>query len=54
MNRHDGPEDQSSGDRCMLGTKPDFNGFLRIVQGQDSVAIGYDTGRARRINASSI
>ncbi len=33
MNRHDGPEDQSLGDRCMLGVTPDFNGFRRIVQG---------------------
>ena len=27
MNRHDGPEDQSSGDRCMSGRTPDLNGF---------------------------
>ena len=47
MNRHDGPEDQSLGDRCMLGTTPDFNGFTRIVQGLDSVAIGIDTGQGQ-------
>ena len=47
MNRHDGPEDQSLGDRCMLGTTPDFNGFRRIVQGEDSIAIGYDTGQGQ-------
>ena len=47
MNRHDGPEDQSSGDRCMSGRTPDFNGFRRIVQGADSVAIGYDTGQGQ-------
>ncbi|HIE94893.1 MAG TPA: hypothetical protein EYQ83_19275 [Acidobacteria bacterium] len=47
MNRHDGPEDQSLGDRCMLGATPDFNGFRRIVQGGDSVAIGYDTGQGQ-------
>ena len=47
MNRHDGPEDQSLGDRCMLGATPDFNGFRRIVQGEDSVAIGYDTGQGQ-------
>ena len=47
MNRHDGPEDQSSGDRCMLGTTPDFNGFRRIVQGADSIAMGYDTGQGQ-------
>ena len=45
MNRHDGPEDQSLGDRCMLGTTPDLNGFRRIVQGEDALAIGYDTGQ---------
>ena len=47
MNRHDGPEDQSSGDRCMSGRTPDLNGFRRIVQGSDSVAIGYDTGQGQ-------
>ena len=47
MNRHDGPEDQSLGDRCMLGATPDFNGFRRIAQGEDSVAIGYDTGQGQ-------
>ena len=47
MNRHDGPEDQSLGDRCMLGGTPDFNGFRRIVQGEDSIAIGYDTGQGQ-------
>ena len=47
MNRHDGPEDQSLGDRCMLGATPDFNGFRRIVQGEASIAIGYDTGQGQ-------
>jgi hypothetical protein len=47
MNRHDGPEDQSLGDRCMLGVTPDFSGFRRIVQGQDSIAIGVDTGQGQ-------
>ena len=47
MNRHDGPEDQSLGDRCMLGTTPDLNGFRRIVQGEDSVAIAFDTGQGQ-------
>ena len=47
MNRHDGPEDQSLGDRCMLGATPDFNGFRRIVQGADSMTIGYDTGQGQ-------
>jgi hypothetical protein len=47
MNRHNGPEDQSLGDRCMLGREPDFNGFRRIVQGPESVAIGIDTGQGQ-------
>ena len=47
MNRHNGPEDQSLGDRCMLGREPDFNAFRRIVQGPDSVAIGIDTGQGQ-------
>ena len=47
MNRHFGPEDQSLGDRCMSGRTPDFNGFRRIVQGESSIAIGYDTGQGQ-------
>ena len=47
MNRHDGPEDQSLGDRCMRGVTPDFRGFRRIVQGDTSVAIGYDSGQGQ-------
>jgi hypothetical protein len=47
MNRHDGPEDQSLGDRCMSGGEPDFSGFRRIVQGPDLVAIGVDTGQGQ-------
>ena len=47
MNRHDGPEDQSLGDRCMSGRTPDLNGFRRIVQGAESIAIGYDTGQGQ-------
>ena len=47
MNRHFGPEDQSLGDRCMSGRTSDFNGFRRIVQGEDAVAIGYDTGQGQ-------
>ena len=47
MNRHDGPEDQSLSDRCMGGRTPDFNGFRRIVQGEDSIAMGYDTGQGQ-------
>ena len=46
-NRHDGPEDQSLGERCMSGRAPDFNGFRRIVQGADAIAIDYDTGQGQ-------
>ena len=47
MNRHNGPEDQSLGDRCMSGREPDLNGFRRIVQGPESIAIGIDTGQGQ-------
>jgi hypothetical protein len=47
MNRHDGPEDQSLGDRCMSGVTPDFGGFKRIVQGLDTIAMGVDTGQGQ-------
>ena len=47
MNRHDGPEDQSLMDRCLGGRTPDFNGFRRIVQGEDSIAMGFDTGQGQ-------
>ena len=47
MNRHDGPEDQSMGDRCMLGQTPEFGGHRRIVQGADSLAVAYDTGQGQ-------
>ncbi|MXY26211.1 MAG: hypothetical protein F4Y45_17045 [Acidobacteria bacterium] len=47
MNRHFGPEDQSLGDRCMRGTTPDTRGHRRIVQGEDSIAIGIDTGQGQ-------
>ena len=51
MNRHDGPEDQSLGDRCMSRRTPDLNGFRRIVQGDDSIAMGYDTGQGQGVPA---
>jgi hypothetical protein len=53
MNRHDRPEDGSTGDRCIVGALPDmptpFGGnFWRIVQtsGGD-IAIFYDTGQGQ-------
>ena len=58
MNRHEGPEDQSVSDRCVRGVTPDFPGFRRIVQGEDSIAFGYDTGQGqgfqRVVNLSGI
>ena len=52
MNRHDGPEDGSLGDRCFVGALPDmptaFGGnFLRIVQTAGGIAIFYDTGQGQ-------
>lgn len=47
MNRHDGPEEHSRFDRCVAGATPDFGGFRRIVQGEDMVAVGYDTGQGQ-------
>ena len=47
MNRHDGPEDQSRFDRCISGTTPEFIGFRRIVQGDNAIAIAYDTGQGQ-------
>jgi len=47
MNRHNGPEDQSLGDRCMSGVTPDFAGFRRLVQGPDSIAMAIDTGQGQ-------
>ena len=58
MNRHDGPEDQSRFDRCIAGSTPDFVGFRRIVQGEDSIAVAFDTGQGqgfqRVINLSGV
>ena len=47
INRHDGPEDFALGERCMGGATPDFNGFRRIVQGPESIAIAIDTGQGQ-------
>jgi hypothetical protein len=46
LNRHDGPEDGSLGDRCMSGTLPDFGGavggFTRIVQTPGGISMFYE------------
>lgn len=43
INRSDGPEDRTLGERCMSGGLPDFGGFRRIVQAPGAVSIFYDT-----------
>jgi hypothetical protein len=43
LNRHDGPEDGSLGDRCMSGNYPDLAGFRRIVQTPGGVTMFIDT-----------
>ena len=51
VNRADGPEDRSLGERCMSGQLPDFGGaagfFLQIVQSPGTVSIFYDTGQGQ-------
>ena len=51
VNRADGPEDRSLGERCMSARLPDFGGaagyFLRIVQSPGTVSIFYDTGQGQ-------
>jgi len=51
VNRADGPEDRSLGERCMSGQLPDFGGaagfFLQIVQSPATVSIFYDSDQAQ-------
>src|SRR5439155_25712417 len=48
INRANGPEDRTLGERCMGGTLPDFGnfigGFSRIVQSPGEMSIFYDMG----------
>jgi hypothetical protein len=48
INRADGPEDRSQGERCIGPTIPDFGnfvgGFSRIVQARAALSILYDIG----------
>jgi hypothetical protein len=44
INRADGPEDRTLGERCIGGTLPDFYTFLRIVQSAGSVLVFYGYG----------
>lgn len=51
INRSNGPEDRSLGERCMAATLPDFGGaagfFPQIVQSPGAVSIFYDTGQGQ-------
>ena len=51
VNRADGPEDRSLGERCISARLPDFGGaagyFLQIVQSPGTVSIFYDTGQGQ-------
>jgi hypothetical protein len=51
LNRHDGPEDGSLGDRCMSAILPDFGGvvggFTRLVQSPGGISLFYDTGQGQ-------
>jgi hypothetical protein len=48
INRANGPEDRSLGERCLMGAIPDFGnfvgGFSRIVQARGVISIFYDLG----------
>ena len=52
VNRADGPEDRSLGERCLLGALPDFGSnfggsYRRIVQSPGAITIFYDTGQGQ-------
>jgi hypothetical protein len=51
MNRNDGPEDSSMGERCLTGGVPEFGGptgsFRRIVQTPGGISIFYDVGQGQ-------
>lgn len=47
INRADGPEDRSLGERCLAGALPDFGGFRQIGQSPHAVSIFYDTGQGQ-------
>jgi len=48
VNRADGPEDRTLGERCLNGTLPDFGNFIgglsRIVQSPGVISMVYDLG----------
>src|SRR5467141_2699721 len=51
MNRNDGPEDSSLGERCLTGGLPEFGGatgsFRRIVQTPGGIWMFYDVGQGQ-------
>src|SRR3989442_15142624 len=47
MNRADGPEDRTPGERCMGAGLPDFGAFFQIVQSPGILSIFYDTGQGQ-------
>lgn len=47
LNRADGPEDRSLGERCMGAQLPVFNGYWRIVQSPGAISIYYDVGQGQ-------
>jgi hypothetical protein len=47
MNRHDNPEDDSLGDRCMLGAMPDLAGYKRTVQTPGGITMYNDIGQGQ-------
>jgi hypothetical protein len=52
MNRDDGPEDHSLGDRCLTGGLPEFGtafggSFRRIVQTPGGISMFYDVGQGQ-------
>ena len=47
LNRANGPEDRSSGERCMGTELPVFGGYWRVVQSPGIVSIYYDVGQGQ-------
>jgi hypothetical protein len=52
LNRHDGPEDATLGERCLAGGLPEFGtafggSFRRIVQTPGGISIFYDVGQGQ-------
>jgi hypothetical protein len=51
INRNDGPEDSSLGERCLTGGLPEFGGnigsFGRIVQTPGGISMFYDVGQGQ-------